>query len=68
MLATPWYARRDLLRPARDARRLDFRRMTIIDSDDPSRAAASIALAFAGLDAEALVWGTSWMAVRSWWR
>jgi PST family polysaccharide transporter len=59
-LATPWFLLGALysLPTAVLRRRIDIRRLTILDiTMTTSRAAASIALAVAGLDAEALVWG-----------
>jgi PST family polysaccharide transporter len=60
LLATPWFLLGAVyaVPSAVLRRRLDFRRMTILDlTMTASRAAVSVALAFAGLDAEALVWG-----------
>ena len=60
LLATPWFLIGAVysLPCAVLRRNLDFKRMTILDlTMTSSRAAVSIALAFAGLDAEALVWG-----------
>jgi O-antigen/teichoic acid export membrane protein len=59
-LATPWFLLGAIysVPSAVLRRRLDFKRMTILDlTMTSSRAAVSIVLAFAGLDAEALVWG-----------
>lgn len=59
-LATPWFLLGALysIPTAILRRRLDFRRLSLIElTMTATRAAASIALAAAGLDATALVWG-----------